>query len=116
MRIKSKEFWDAVFCKLIETAISVKIWILIMIFYFVSRLYCVGDELRVFMMTSISEVPKMQILASLQGKIYDIATSLIISGIVVIVLSRTTFKYARLKNSYHKTEVDKSQEIQNDFM
>jgi len=115
MRIKSKAFWDAVFCKLIETAISVKIWILVIICYFVTRLYCVGDELRAFMFTSVSEVQKMQILSSLQGKIYDIATSLIISGIVVIVLSRATFQHARLQNSYHK-ELDKSQEIQNDFM
>jgi len=115
MRIKSKEFWDAVLCKLIETAISVKIWILVVIFYFVNRLYSVGDELRIFMMTAISEAPKMQILSNLQGKIYDIATALIISGIVVIVLSRTTFQHTRLKNKYHK-EIDKSQEIQNDFM
>lgn len=116
MRIKSKEFWDAVFCKLVETTISVKIWILVIIFYFVTRLYSVGDELRAFMLTSVSEVQKMQILSSLQGKIYDIATSLIISGIIVIVLSRATFQHARLKNSYHKETVDKSQEIQNDFM
>ena len=115
MRITSKEFWDAVFCKLIETIISVKIWILISIFYFVNRLYSVGDELRIFMMTAISEAPKMQILSSLQGKVYDIATALIISGVIVIVLSRITFQHTRLKNRYHK-EIDKSQEIQNDFM
>jgi len=115
MRITSKEFWDAVLCKLIETVISVKIWILVAIFYFVIRLYAVCDELRAIMVISVSELQKMQILSSLQGKIYDIAVSLIISGMVVIVLSRITFQHARLNNSYHK-EMDKSQEIQNDFM
>jgi len=115
MRISSKEFLDAVFCKLVETFISVKIWILIIIFCFVNRLYCVCDELRMVMLTSVSEVQKIQILSSLQGKIYDIASALVISGVVVIVLSRATFKYARLQNSYHQ-DLNKSQEIQNDFM
>ena len=108
MSIISKKFWDAVFIKLVETSISVKIWILVVIVYFVNRLYCVADELRNFMMLpSVSEVQKMQILASLQGKIYDIATSLVISGIVIIVLSRVTFQHARLKNGYYKSEAEK---------
>lgn len=115
MRIKSKEFWDAVSCKLIETIISVKIWIMLAIFYFVQRLFLVNNELRIFMMTAVTEQQKLQILCNLQGKIYDIAISLIISGIVVIVLSRVTFQHTRLQNSYHK-DLDKSQEIQNDFV
>lgn len=115
MRIRSEEFWDAVICKLVETVISVKIWILVAIFYFVGRLYTVSDELRIFMTNTALETQKMQIISGLQGKIYDIATALIISGVVVIVLSRVTFQHARLQNSYHK-DLDKSQEIQNDFM
>jgi hypothetical protein len=115
MRITSKDFWDAVLCKLVETAISVKIWILIAIFYFVTKLFSVCSELRTIMLVSTTELQKIQILCSLQGKLYDIATSLIISGMVVIVLSRVTFQHARLNNSYHK-EINKSQEIQNDFM
>lgn len=120
MRILSKNFWDAVIIKLVETAISVKIWILIVIIYFVNRLYSVSGELMKFMMTAVTEVDKMKVLASLQGKIYDIATSLIISGIVVIVLSRVTFQYAKLKNGYHVqnlSEDDKNSvdEIKNNF-
>lgn len=120
MRFFSKKFWDAVFCKLTETIISVKIWILILMVYFVNRLYGVADELRNFMMVSITEIQKMQVLVSLQGKLYDIATSLMISGIVVIVLSRVTFQHAKLKNGYHKVTLSESEkndvdEIKNNF-
>jgi hypothetical protein len=113
MRVISKNFWDAVLTKLIETAISVKIWILVVIVFFVNRLYSVADELRLFMVSSITEVEKMKVLCSLQCKVYDIATSLIISGIVVIVLSRVTFQYAKLKNGYHNgtLSVDQKEDV-----
>ena len=79
MRITSKNFWDAVSTKLVETAISVKIWILATMVYFVYRLYGVADELRDFMMSpTMSDIKKIQIISSLQGKVYDIATSLLI--------------------------------------
>jgi len=88
--------------------ISVKIWILVAIFYFVNRLYNVADEIREFMtLPAISEVQKMKVLSMFQGKIYDIATALIITGIVVIVLSRVSFQMAKLKNENHISEVGK---------
>ena len=106
MRITSKEFWDKVLCKLIETFISVKIWILGVIIYFVVRLYCVADELRNFMIVSVFESQKMQVLSVLQSKIYDIGTTLLLSGIVVIVLSRVSFQMARLKKENGDSDVE----------
>lgn len=113
MRITSKEFWDAVLHKLIETAISVKIWIMGMIVYFVTRLYMVADDLRKFMILNISiETQKIQILSNLQGKIYDIATALILSGVVVVVLSRVSFQHTRLK---YNNDEDEEEQIKNNF-
>lgn len=121
MRLTSKAFWDAVTSKIIETLISVKIWIMGFILFFVYRLFLAADELRVFIMASTTlDSQKLQVLAGLQGKIYDIAVSLLISGVVVIVLSRVTFQYAKLKNGYHSYELAEDEknvvdEIKNNF-
>lgn len=121
MRLTSKAFWDAVGNKIIETLISVKIWIMGFILFFVHRLFLAADELRTFIMASTSlDAQKLQILVGLQGKIYDIAVSLLISGVVVIVLSRVTFQYAKLKNGYHDVTLSEDQknsvdEIKNNF-
>lgn len=115
MGFTSGKFWDAVFCKLVETLISVKIWILCMMVFFVNRLYCVNDELRAFMLTPVAtEIQKWQILTNLQGKLYDIGTTLILSGVVVIVLSRVTFQHAKLKNG-SPTDKESTEAIKNNF-
>ncbi len=101
MKIISKEFWDLVLSKIVYIFTSVKIWVLIWTFFLVLDLYTVADKLMGFIILHPENVELVKTLSELVGKIYDISNALLMGVVVVIVLSRETMKYKRIKSGEH---------------
>ncbi len=117
MEIKTKEYWSAVGCKLIETFISVKLWILVLASIFAFKMIGIYVEMKDVILhlamnphTQISTNEILQTITPWSSKLLDITLAMFTGVIVVITLSREVFKHAKISESY---KFDKSENIKN---
>lgn len=107
MKITSKTFWDTILAKIIITLTSVKIWVLVWTFFIVLELYKVAAEVRAFMFLYPTNIELIKILTDFQAKLYDISNAVLLGVVVVIVLSRESIKYTKMKQEESMKEVKK---------
>ncbi len=107
MEIKTKEYWSAVGCKLIETFISVKLWILALASIFAFKMISIYVEMKDVILhlamnphDNLSTPELLSILTPWSSKLLDITLAMFTGVIVVITLSREVFKHAKISESY----------------
>jgi hypothetical protein len=103
MNIKKKEYWSAIACKLIETFISVKLWILILASFFVWQLLGVFVEIKDFVFMN-PEIKSIEHILSWSKKILDISLAMFTGVIITVLLSREVFKHARINLPEKKSD------------
>ncbi len=107
MEIKTKEYWSAVGCKLIETFISVKLWILALATFFAFKMVSIYVEMKDVILhlamnphDNLSTPELLAVLTPWSSKLLDITLAMFTGVIVVITLSREVFKHAKISESY----------------
>ena len=99
MRIMSKKFWDLVFCKTVETLISVKLWILALTSFTCFRILDLNSEIKDYIfLINESNIELSKLLVTWSSKLMDINLAMFTGVIVVVTLSREVFKHAMLKD------------------
>lgn len=107
MEILTKKYWNAVLSKLIETFISVKLWIIVLASFFAFKLIYLFIEIKDVILTfaidphlDINNNEMLSILTTWSKSLLDITFAMFASVIVVIVLSREVFKHAKISKNY----------------
>lgn len=107
MDIISKSYWSAIGCKLTETLISVKLWIIVFASYFAFKIFSIVNDIKQTSL-KIIESPEghmastevLTILTNWSSKLLDVTLAMFTGVIVVITLSREVFKHAKISKSY----------------
>ena len=107
MDILTKQYWNAVLAKLIETFISVKLWIIVLASFFAYKLINLFIEIKDVILKfainphlDINNNEMLSILTTWSKSLLDITFAMFASVIVVIVLSREVFKHAKISKNY----------------
>jgi len=111
--ITSKKYWSTVACKLVETFISVKLWILALATYMTSKMLIIVIEIKDFILKIVEHpspsVPTeviVPLLTEWSSKQLDVIIAMFTGVIVVVTLSREVFKHTRISKQY---EFEKSE-------
>jgi len=115
VEIARKAYWSAVGCKLVETFISVKLWILAIAILFALKLVLLFSDIKeVILQMVLKPTPEtaalVPVLCTWSEKLIDNTLAMFISVIVVVVLSREIFKDAKISKSYGETGAEKSED------
>ena len=111
MEITNKHYWSAVGCKLIETLISVKLWVIVLTSYFAFRLIGLYSEIKDTIISiavnpdiEMKAVEILGLLTPWSSKLLDITLAMFTGVIVVVTLSREIFKHAKISKEYSNDE------------
>lgn len=107
MLINSKRYWSAIACKLVETFISVKLWVLVLASFFAWKLLGIFIEIKDFVFLN-SGIEALSSILDWSKKILDIALAMFVSVIVTVLLSREVFKHAKISMKSDDTDSEKS--------
>lgn len=95
--IRSKIFWDAVGCKLIEQFVSVKLWVITFASIFAWKILNIVIEIKdvtlYLVNNNLSTETIISLLTQWSGKLLDVTLTFFTAVIVIILLSREVFKH-----------------------
>lgn len=104
MKITSKEYWSAVTRKLIETFISVKLWIVALASYFAIKMLYIYIDMKNFIFTMVengnADPRLISTITTWSSELLDVTLAMFTGVIITVVLSREVFKHTRISTEY----------------